>query len=75
MRVYLTDEKHGDQIFASCLAIVRTRINTTYCYEDEHIFLRAEEIVASGNEAHAKRFLDERDDYEYEGFRSVEVIE
>jgi hypothetical protein len=73
--VYVGQEKHDTPVYASPLAAVAARIESTYEFEDPEVLAEAVDIVESGDQGDAWRFLQKRADWEYEGISRVRVID
>lgn len=79
-QVIVAKEKHGTFVYGSALELLEQRVKDNYWYDNwddgvpEHQWGdRARQIAASGNEKEAMHFLEERDDFEYEGFEVQNV--
>jgi hypothetical protein len=78
-QILVVREKHGnrylpaatdEELHASALKLVTNRVEDGYWYyddEDDAAATRASDIVQASDGTAAWRFLQERDDYEYEG--------
>lgn len=72
MEILLAYEKYGTQPYASALAVVKSRAEDGYWYDDPSEY---EWIINSNDEQAAESFLHSRSEYEYEGYEWVAVIE
>lgn len=67
MDVYVTFEDAGVFVYSGALKIVKERTEAGYWYEDDDaVQIQAERIVREQDEKAAERFLEARNEHEYE---------
>ena len=72
--VYVGYEKNDTAVYATPLAAVVARIDSTYEYEDQEVLLEAFKVVAMQDQGKAWKFLMSRSDYEYERIDRVQLV-